>query len=447
MKKINVLCSILIYLFIFSGCKRDDISKQDEGRTFVPRIFGEKLLFPDGVQVLDEGQSISFENLQYSPADKVTITWKINDAEVATGKSYKFIATKAGDYRIKVEVNYKDITVSRYTDVFVIPKTGAYTPKTYKNVVMAYIGPSGVLTNLDWNTVTHVAFKAAGITASGTLDISAGEAGRRADEVVTRAHLAGVPVLLGVSGTLSADGWNQYGTNVFGNAITNAAKRTALVQDIKAYVTSKKMDGVDIMMTDIGNDDESITVNNVAAIKTLLDELRSALGTETIITVTVTSNYVNDYYPNLSAANWLNVHAFQDRSKIGPGKALAQPSDYDYMVKSANLWKAKYPAAKLVIGIPAMGIRFIALDGNGNNLDNSSFNYLSYKSILALDPTAFDKEHADIDKGVFFNGVPLVKQKSEFIKANNFLGAYIWQGDFDTNGPNSLIKNIHDTLN
>lgn len=437
---------LIAALFATIGCKKDEAESQAKGRPFTPRIFNEVSLFPenrDSVRVLSVGDTLAFTGLQYSPGDKVNINWKVNDSIVSTDKQYYFVSKKGGAYRIAVNVSYQGDTTKRYRDVFVIP--ASYERKQANNVVMAYISDTSGYKYINFATMTHLAYKVATINAAGNMDVSKGEPFRKAEEIVGRAHMAGVPVLLSVSGALSADGWSVSQSNNFGAVATDAAKRAALVQSIKSYVAAKKMDGVDILMADI-NASTAIINANIAATGLLLNDLRTALGNNAILTVTVTGSTYYDRYPDLSSANWINVHAYEDGQHVGPGKPLGQPSGFDYFVKCANLWKSRLPANKIVMGIPAFGLRYLTLDANGNNLSWSSYNYIPYKDILAAVPAAADKEFAAIAQGVYFNGVPLVTQKAAWLKQNGFLGAYIWTGDYDVTGQNSLTANIFNTL-
>lgn len=446
MKKLSYLLYIAFVSLLLVGCEKDEAEEQAEGRAFTPRVFNETSLFPehpDSVRILNIGQTMTFAGLQFSPAGKAKVSWKVNDTEVSTDTTFTFTAATGGEYRIKLDVMYEGLTSSRTRDVFVIPDT--YEKKAGTSVVMAYLNDTASYKYANWDNITHLAYKVATITAAGVMDVSKGEAYRKAEELTGRAHVKGIPVLLGISGALSGDGWSVSSSNNFGAVITDVAKRAALVQSIKNYITAKKMDGVDIMMTDI-NTTAAIINANAAATGPFLNELRAALGANAIITLTVTTNLYHDRYPDLSAASWLNVHAFEDGLHVGPGKALGQPSGYDYFVTGANLWKAKYPATKLVIGIPAFGLRYTALDANGNNLSWTSYNYMAYKDILAQVPAAFDKEYAAIAQGVYFNGVPLVTQKAAYLKANGFLGAYVWAGDYDVKGANSLTGAIYNSL-
>lgn len=441
-----MLYTLCACLFL-TACSKDEAADQAEGRTFTPRVFNETALFPenpDSVRVMDIGQTLVFNGMQFSPAGKVKVSWKVNGTEVSTLDTFAFRATEGGEYKISLDVTHDGFISGRVRNVFVIP--AAYQRKTAAHVVLQYLSDTAGYKHIDWSTMTHLVYKVATITAAGVMDVSKGEPYRKAEALTGRAHVNGIPVLLGISGALSADGWSVSQSNNFGAVITDVAKRAALVQLVKNYVTAKKMDGVDILMTDI-NASAAVIDANIAATGPFLNELRAALGAAAIITVTVTTNVYHNRYPDLSAASWINVHAFEDGVHVGPGKALGQPSGYDYFVAGAATWKAKYPAAKLVIGIPAFGLRYNQLDANGNNLSWSSYAYMPYKAILAQVPSAFDKEFAAISQGVYFNGVPLVTQKAAYLKDNGFLGAYVWAGDYDVKGANSLSGAIYKTLN
>lgn len=444
MKKIFYI--LILACVAISACEKNEAEEQGKNQAFTPRVFRDATIFPespDSVRVLSIGQSFSFAGLQYSPAGQVNISWKVNDKEVSTAENYVFTATEGGVYKVKLDITYNGYTTSRNRDFFVIPDT--YTKKNEAKVMLAYMSDAGKYSDIDFNVITHLAYKVATITAAGVFDISKGEQFRKAEEIVGRAHLAGVPVLLGISGALSGDGWAVSSSSQFGAVITDATKRAALVQSVKNYVTAKKMDGVDIMMTDINTASATITAN-MTAITNFLNELRTALGANAILTVTVTTNTYHTRYGDLSAANWLNVHAFENGLTVGPNVAVGQPSPYTYMVAGADIWKAKFPTNKLVLGIPAFGLRYNTLNPNGTNASWVSYNYIPYKEILAAVPTAFDKEYAEISKGVYFNGIPLVTQKAAYIKQNNFLGAYVWAGDFDVKGANSLTAAIYNNI-
>jgi GH18 family chitinase len=298
---------------------------------------------------------------------------------------------------------------------------------------------------VNWEQATHVTFLAGRVSSDGSVDLSAGEINQRMDELVARGHIAGRAVLLGLAGRLSpVDGWALYEANDFGEAIRTPASRAALVTTVANYVTARKLDGVDIMMSDINS---GAYAQNVAAIAPFISELKDALPAGSIITVTVGAGWQHWDYPSLAEATWVNVRAFEDGIHVGPGAPRGQASSYDYMLAAAKIWADFHlPADKLVIGIPAFGLRYNAIDDLGNNLDWGSYDYVPYKTILGFDPEAADKEQVDHAQGIYYNGRPLVKQKGDFIKTSAYKGAYLWAADYDSGDDNALLKELHNAL-
>lgn len=442
MKKLIHHKDLLIMLFLivlFAGCKKNDAAQQEKDNPIAPRIFDNGRVF-SAPYIINEGDTAKFTGLQYTPADKVKISWLVDNVPTASGTSFNFKPNGGGIFAIKLVVTYNGDSTVRTAKVTVNPST--YTFKPYTNVTMAYLTSTGTAANIDWKIVTHVAYKVGLVAPDGSIDVSAGEVNNNANALVANAHINSVPILMGISGRLSGiDGWAIYNVSDFGTPLQDPTKRTAMVNSIKAYIASKKMDGVDIMMTDINGD--SGAPENIHAIGPFLTELRAALPPTAIITVTASVNYQHWEYPDLSAANWVNIHDFEDNIHIGPGAPVGQSSSFDFMVSGAQIWTQFHlPANKIVIGIPAFGLRYDQLDADGNNLSWGSYSYVAYKDILAFDPTAADKEEAAMASGVYFNGVPLVTKKAEWAKSNGFKGCYLWAEDYDVEGSNSLLSAI-----
>ncbi len=447
MKKIYQKLSLLLLMLVVvaAGCKKDVAKEQEDANPLQPRIFDILREF-SGAQVIDEGDTAKFTNIEVTPAGKATISWTVNNEEVSKDKKFSFAPKSGGEFTIKLKVTYNGDSSVRSTKVLVNPST--YTFKPYTKIAMSYLTQDATAANVNFNNVSHITYKIGLVSPEGDLDTSPGEVGQKAKELVARAHIAGVPVIMGISGRLSGiDGWAIYETNDFGTAIRDPAKRTKLVGLIKAYVAAKRMDGVDIIMTDInsGNADA-----NMAAIGPFATELKAALPASAILTLTATVNYMHWSYPgNLSAFSWVNVHAFEDNIHIGPGAPVGQSSSLQFMIDGATIWTNFHlPPEKLVIGIPAFGLRYNALDPQGNNLSWGSYDYMTYKDILTADPTAFGKEFTDKSGagGVYYNGVPLVTDKAKYIKNGLFKGAYLYGGDYDTQDANSLMLAIYSQL-
>lgn len=438
MKKIYQKLSLLLILLVMvaAGCKKDVAKEQEDANPLQPRIFDILREFA-GEQTIEEGDTAKFTGIEISPAGKADISWLVNNVEVSKDKQFKFSPKGGGKFAIRLKVTYNGDSSVRKTTVVINPKT--YTPKPYTRIAMSYLTQDATAANVNFANVTHVTYKVGLVSPEGDLDVSAGEVSQKARSLVANAHIAGVPVIMGISGRLSGiDGWAIYETNDFGTAIRDPAKRTKLIGLVKAYVAAKHMDGVDIMMTDINSGNAP---DNIHAIGPFLTELKAALPPTALVTVTATVNYQHWEYPDLSAASWVNLHAYEDNIHIGPDAPVAQSSSLQFMIDGAAIWPNFHlPASKLVVGMPAFGLRYNALNPAGNNESWGSYDYMTYKDILTADPTAFGKEYTDKSgKGVYYNGVPLITQKAQYLKNNGFKGGYLYAGDYDTQDANSLM--------
>ena len=449
MKNIKYLMVSLFMLSAIAGCKKEE--EMDNG-AFHPRIFDQGLVFQSPSRIIREGESAIYNRLLFSPKpiEKTKISWTVNGVEVSTDTAFTFTPTAGGEYEVKVEATYNGQTSARISKVLVSPTT--YTPKSSAFIVMPYLSENGLAADVDWSIVSHVAFNGARVLPDGAVDFSKGNQNQNIDEIVARGHINNTPVILGVTGRLSGvDGWSLYNSVDFGTVISDPVKRATLVTTLATYVTNRRLDGIDVMMTDLSNDVYAISAKSAQSVGPFIAELKAALPANSIVTATVTTNYMHWEYTSLLHADWVNVHAFETGANVGPGAPVGQQSPLWFMNDAANIWLNKgYPKNKIVLGVPAFGLRYNALDANGNNASWGSYDYIAYKDIIATskDPNIHTKEYdATLAKGVYFNGIPLVTQKANYIKTNGFKGAYIWAGDYDTMDSKSLIRTIYDTIN
>ncbi|MFT3749289.1 MAG: glycosyl hydrolase family 18 protein [Agriterribacter sp.] len=438
-------CSLLFILLVsITGCRKDLATNPEFGEGDYPRIFYMGDQFPSTV-VINEGDTAVYNNLKFSPAGKVNVTWLVNDDISGTDTAFNFTPREGGVYSITLQAEYNGLTSVRKSQVIVKPSS--YTPKPYDKVVMGYLSENGTAASVKWSNITHLGAQIGRVSADGSLDITRGNINQLADELVARGHSQGIPVVLSIYGRLTpVDGWAYYESDDMGAAIRDPAKRASLVNQISNYITTTRMDGVDIIMTDFnGSPNYSASL---AALEPFINELRDALPTGSLITMAGTTGWQHWEYPaNLSKLDWVNVHAYEDGIHVGPGAPLGQASSYDYMLSSAAIWANKVGAEKVVVGFPVFGLRYLELDGDGNNLSWGSYDYTSYNSILEIDASANTKEYVNAAKGIYYNGQPLIEQKSAFIKSSSYKGMYGWYLDADAaDSTKSLFKIAYDHL-
>ncbi len=443
-KLIKILPLFVVVLLLMQACKKDIADDPEFGEGDYPRIFYMGERFPASL-IIDAGDTAVYDNLKFSPAGKVTIDWSVNDQVVSHDTVFNFVPTAGGEYKIKLAVTYKGMTSVRTSEVLVKPTT--YVRRNFPKVMMAYLSETGTVADVQWNHISHLAVQMGRVSADGSLDITRANTNQLMDELVARGHNRGIPVLLSIYGRLTpVDGWALYGSDDMGPALRDVTKRAALVQQLKNYITQTRVDGVDIIFTDFNGAGEYGA--SLAALGPFVTALKTALPANSIVTVTVTTGWQHWEYPDLSAADWVNVHAYEDGVHVGPGAPLGQASSLAYMNSAADIWKNFHlPPSKVVVGFPVFGLRYNALDGSGNNLSWGSYDYLPYRDILTLDPAADTKEFVNSSKGIYYNGVPLIKQKAQAIKAGGFKGMYGWYIDADAkDSTKSLFKTAYDIL-
>jgi Glycosyl hydrolases family 18 len=426
------------------GCRKDLAGDPQFGTGDYPRIFFVGDQFPS-IIIINEKDTARYNNLKFSPAGKVNIKWFVNNEVASTDSLFNFVPTTGGIFNILLEAEYKGLRSVRKSVVIVKP--GTYIRKPYSKVVLGYISESGNVATVQWNHVTHVAAQYGQVNADGALDVTRGNINQRADELVARGHTLGIPVLLSVFGRLSpVDGWALYESDDLGAAIRDVSKRATLVSELANYVQQIKMDGVDIVMTDFNGSPNYGA--SLAALAPFVAELKKALPADALVTVSVTPGWQHWDYPDLSAADWVNVRAYEDGIHVGPAAPTGQPSSLAYLQSAAEIWKNFHlPASKIVVGFPVFGLRYLELDNDGNNLSWGSYDYVPYNGILAIDATAASKAYINSAKGIYYNGLPLITEKAAFIKQSAYKGMYGWYMDADAqDSTQSLFKAAYDQL-
>ncbi|MBB2148587.1 glycoside hydrolase family 18 protein [Pedobacter gandavensis] len=436
---------ILFPLMVLLGCKKN----KNEVYSGTLQIFDQGLVFQSPIRVIQEGQSAAYNRLLFTPVPGLAtkIRWTVDGKQVSTDTTFTFTPTTGGEFEVKLEATFNGQTETRLSRVLVNPSS--YTPKLSSFVRMSYLSENGISAHVNWSNVSHVAFNGARVLANGSVDFSKGDLHQNVDELVARGHLNGIPVLLGVTGRLRGmEGWTFHGNTDFGRNISDVSQRAKLVKILAEYVRERKLDGIDVMMTDLSHELYDIPRKSVQSVGPFLSELRKALPTGSMITATVAIDYLHWEYTGMSTADWINVRAFNYENRVEPGAHPGNQSPLSYMIQGAELWQNKgFPANKIVMGVPAFGLRYLELIGEGVNATWKSSDYITYRDILLKDPTAAQKNFTAAEaKGVYYDGIPLTTQKANYIKEKGFKGVYLWAGDYDAVGENSMMKTISQIL-
>ncbi|HXI72977.1 MAG TPA: glycosyl hydrolase family 18 protein [Verrucomicrobiae bacterium] len=270
------------------------------------------------------------------------------------------------------------------------------------NIVGYVANWNGNPTFVQYGKLTHINFSFAECTASGGLTCDTTYLG----SVVTKAHAAGVKVLISIGGASN------------GGTMTTAMRnaRLTLTTNIENFVHTWNLDGADIDWEAPANASDGTLFN------TLVQTLYTDLHPEgKLITAA------------LDTGDWFGMYilgssfAYLDMINV-----MSYDSGGDYYFSSGiTYWTGRgAPKAKLMAGVGFFG--------------NGAGGEKAYKDIVAADKNA---PYVDSSNGYKYNGIPSMVAKTQVAKSNAG-GIMIWELSQDTasTGSTSLMNTIYNTM-
>ena len=275
---------------------------------------------------------------------------------------------------------------------------------------------------IDYGKITHIniAFENP-VDAAGNLSFNAANR-----TVITKAHAKGVKVLVSIcGGSGSTDEVMQ--ARYF--SLLSKNKRAGFVVKLTAYVISHDFDGLDVDIEGPAiNDDYGDFIRDLSvALKPRKKLLTSALS----------KDYGGDKVPDsvFKHEDFINIMAYDATGPWDPDRA-GQHSPLSYAKSSMNYWlKRGLPKSKAVLGVPFYGYGF------GDAFKEDEY---SYKGIVATYPGAENLNK--VGNTIWYNGIPLIQQKTGYVLEEDLAGVMIWSLDSDAKGGKSLLTAIHQTL-
>ncbi|MFA6435481.1 MAG: glycosyl hydrolase family 18 protein, partial [Elusimicrobiales bacterium] len=296
-----------------------------------------------------------------------------------------------------------------------LTNTSAGTAGSFK--VVGYLeswGASGFEDHLLYKYLTHVNYAFVVPTASGGLSPTYDDGGTQLNDLVARAHAAGVKV------SVSVGGWNDGNDSAFRTIAASPSLRATLINNLYNYVVSYNLDGVDIdweFPTGAETNYASLMSELSARMKNAGKLVTAAvLPTETGGVTSAVFPYVD--FIVIMAYNMGNPHS----TESGAQSAL-------------TFWANQgLPKEKRVLGVPFYG-------------RNSAGTEQAYSDLVAACPTApnMNNNGSESCNGYSFNGKQTIKDKMSIAGASGG-GAGIWAVDQDTLNSDSLLQAIGDAL-
>lgn len=264
--------------------------------------------------------------------------------------------------------------------------------------------------SIEYASLTHCIFSFATYTSDGKVNWDISDA--PVHNVVAKCHYNGVKALVALGGF--------GGFNTDGNPFATSEKRSNIIRQLSEIVGRYNLDGVDI-------DIEIKSTDPIwAGYDSFVEELRNELGDDKLLTMAVGTWFTDAVLPQTyGRLDFINIMAYDNAfgdADVAPISMLQDMLSYysDRGVEGANM----------VIGVPFYGYS----EGGVSH---------HWYEILSLDSANINRDY-DPTNGIYFNGVPTIKQKIEM--SRDFGGIMIWQIAEDDLGDRSMLRLISRSL-
>ncbi len=313
-----------------------------------------------------------------------------------------------------------------------------------------WMTPSYTWRQVDFSQINHIAWAFMYPDAAGKLVGLSSDNSIPMDSLISKAHAHGAKVLLSLGGAGNCDG--------FAPMATNDATRATFCHNVKAFITERGIDGIDIdwEYTSIPSSQDT------AGYRKLVHELRDTLGSSALITMALPcSPYWGKWFSVegfLDDVDWIGIMTYDITGSWASTSGYNSPlyprngiTDWSWE-QSMTYWTGRgVPKSKLLPGIPTYGYAFAQSTGPGASF-TGDVEYTSYTNIMSHNDWVFHWDdiamvpYAITPSGgyVTFENARSVACKSRWLSDNEYAGVIIWElsQDYHSNGETPLMGSI-----
>lgn len=441
--KTNYLFLLLCFIGIMLGSCKDDSANNPEFRDDeVPYIYTDMQETASAIA----GEVTEFKVL-VSPADeKTSVKWFLDSEEIGTSASLVYTFPETGSFRLRIEVTRNGLLNYRN---FALTVTAPVTPPEepepveLKKKIFCYLS-NGAITSreIPWEKMTHLCV-VGGVTTDGT--IQAATTLQSNTDFIRQGQAKGVKVLM----SMDLASVMKTMTDDF---------RQSLGERALQVVEDCELDGINVLFegwtgSSAGGSDKAENATYASHLKALYQQLKAGLG-DKLLTAGVkgdsegmwgSQNAYNGDFSMFEYVDYLNV-AIYNFTGAWASSAVDQHSSFEHFTAAATQWGITngIDKSKIILGLPAYGIQF-----QSTTIPTGAVRK-AYKVILTeyVSDTPAGKDEIEKDgKIVFYNGHPLVQQKSDYVVDNDFGGILLNDlSDDSEDDATSLLNVIYKTF-
>lgn len=427
---------------LFGSCKDDSANNPEFRDDEVPYIYTDMLETASAIA----GEVTEFKVL-VSPADeKTSIKWFLDSEEIGTSASLVYTFPEAGSFRLRIEVtrngllNYRNfaLTVIEQTKDPVDP-----TPVELKKNIFCYLSNGALASrSIDWSKMTHLCVTG-GVTTDGT--IQAATTLQSNTDFIEQAQTNGVKILMSMDlGSVMRTMTDEF--------------RQSLGERALQVVEDCGLDGINILFegwtgSSAGGSDKAENATYASHLKALYQQLKGGLN-DKLLTAGVkgdsegmwgSQNAYNGDFSMFDYVDYINVSIYNFTGAWASSE-VAQHSSLEHFTAAATQWSIAnaIDKKKIILGVPAYGIQFQSTSSPTGAARKA------YKVILTEYASESPTEKDEIEKDgkvVYYNGHPLVQQKSDYVVENDFGGILLNDlSDDSEDDATSLLNVIYKTF-
>jgi len=421
--KLLYSCILFISVILFVSCKNDnenivDLHTLDDITMLSSKYIRTKV-----------GTPVQF-SLQVPTSDSITYTWIFNKEIFSTKRNPIKIFNAPGTGYVTVILKNSSGGEKVLATKLFIAKNKDMKLLSYYPSYQKYDDNKAI-----WDKLTHICLSFGVVNAEGTVDLTAVKNNSMLN-IVNDAHFVGVNVLLCIGGGSGANADSTYG---FTKAILNTSIRTSLINNLIRILQENDLDGIDV---DYEHWQGGITNTNKqrsAALKAFYQELNIALHSKNYsLSASVSNNNIRNGYVDSSMIEYLDFVNFMLYDNVGNN--VGSMASWSFFVNSISTAINKnIPKNKILAGIPFYGILF------PNAPSTSGSSEVLYKDIVLKYPGAENKDAIE-GKYIYYDGIPTVNQKTQYVIDNQLAGVMIWEITQDSDNSTKSLLNAIDGL-
>ena len=282
----------------------------------------------------------------------------------------------------------------------------------------------------EWDKLDVINLSFARVNTDGSLDDAAVR--KEFADFTSLAHDNDVKVVVSLGGAQR--------TADFSAALLSDAAINKTIEDCVVLVKDLGLDGIDVDYEgwNWGADKGNIPLQ--AGLLKLIKGLREALGNDAIVSAALMGNSLLNGWYTMDMVNEMNFVTLMAYDRTGSWSSTIGPhAPFEYYEELADACiELGMPKEKIIMGLPFYGNRFDGGTPKGAVT-------LSYKQIVDMYPGAEGKDAIE-DIYLWYDGMPMIRRKCEYIMSNSLGGAMIWEISQDTPDASKSLLYLIDSI-